>query len=87
VLDTTPPDIEPLEKVLVHHFLGADPDESRSSHSQPMTTEAAQHATPPASGHPPVEESNDLHQNATAPTNHGSAVHSHHISTTVAVVS
>ena len=87
VLDTTPSDIEPLEKVLVHHFLGADPDELRLSHSQPMTTEAVQHVPPPASGHPPVEESNDLHQNTTAPTNHGSAVHSHHISTAVAVIS
>ena len=87
VLDTTTPDIEPLEKILVHHFLGADPDESRSSHSQPVTTEAVQHPPPPVSGHPPVEESNDLHQNTTTPTNHGNAVHSHHISTAVAVVS
>ncbi|KAF8505727.1 hypothetical protein F5888DRAFT_464683 [Russula emetica] len=87
VLDTTPSDIEPLEKILVHHFLGADPDEARSSHSQPMTTEAVQHPPPSVSGHPPVEESNDLHQSTTTPTNHGSAVHSHHISTVVAVVS
>jgi hypothetical protein len=94
VLDTTTPsDIEPLEKVLVHHFLGADPDESRSSHSQPVTqpgttTEAVQPPPPPASGHPPVEESNALHQNATTPTNHENAAHSHHhISTAVAVTS
>jgi hypothetical protein len=85
VLDTTTPsDIEPLEKVLVHHFLGADPDESRLSHSQTMTTEAVQHPPPSAS---PVEESNDLHQSTTTTTNHGNAVHSHHISTAVAVVS
>lgn len=87
VLDTTPSDIEPLEKVLVHHFLGADPDVSRSSHSQSMTTEAVQHPPPSMSGHSPVEESNDLHQNTTTPTDHGNAVHSHHISATVAVVS
>jgi hypothetical protein len=92
VLDTTTPsDIESLEKVLVHHFLGADPDESRSSHSQPVTTEAVQPPPPPASAHPPpVEETNDLHQNATTtppPTNHENAVHSHHISTAVAVAS
>lgn len=89
VLDTaTTPDLEPLEKVLVHHFLGADPDESRSSHSQPVTTEAVQLPSPPASGHTPVEESNDLHQNTTpTPTNHENAVHSHHISTAVAVAS
>jgi hypothetical protein len=87
VLDTTPSDIDPLEKELVHHFLGADPDESRSSHSQPMTTEAVQLPPPPASGHPPVEKSNDLHQNTTTPTNHENAVHSHHISTAVAVAS
>lgn len=86
VLDTTPTDIEPLEKVLVHHFLGAEPDESRTSHSQSMTTEAVQHPASDASGHPPVE-SNDLHQSTTTPTNHGNAVHSHHISTTVAVAS
>jgi hypothetical protein len=87
VLDTTPADIEPLEKILVHHLLGADPDESRSSHTQPVTTEAVQHPPLPVSGHPPVEESNDLHQNTTTPTNHGNAVHSHHISPAVAVVS
>lgn len=87
VLDTTPTDIEPLEKVLVHHFLGADFDESRSSHSQSTTTEAVQLLPPSASGQPPVEESNGLHQSTTTPTNHGNAVHSHHISTAVAVVS
>jgi len=89
VLDTTttPSDIEPLEKALIHHFLGADPDEPRSSHSQSMTTEAVQHPPLSASGHPPVEESNDLHQSTTTPTNHGNAVHSHHISTPVAVIS
>ena len=86
-LDTTPSDIEPLEKVLVNHFLGADPDETRSSHSQSMTTEAVQHPPPAVPGHPLVEESNDLHQSTTTPTNHGNAVHSHHISTAVAVVS
>lgn len=84
---TTPSDIEPLEKALVHHFLGADLDESRSSHSQTMTTEAVQHPPPSASGHPPVEESNNLHQSTTTTTNHGNAVHSHHISTAVAVLS
>jgi hypothetical protein len=87
VLDTTTTDIEPLEKTLVHHFLGADPDESRSSHSQLMTTGAVQHPQPSTSEHPPVEESNGLHQSTTTPTNHGNAVHSHHISTAVAVVS
>ena len=89
VLDTatTPSDIEPLEKVLVHHFLGGDPEESRSSHSQSMTTEAVQHPPPSTSEHPPVEESNDLHQSTTTPTNHENAVHSHHISTAVAVIS
>lgn len=95
VLDTdttTPSDIEPLEKALILHLLGADPDESRSLHSQSTTTEAEQqeqeHPPPSAaSGHPPVEESNDLHQSTAIPTNHESAVHSHHVSTAVAVVS
>jgi hypothetical protein len=86
--DTTPSDIEPLEKALIQHFLGADSDESRSLHSQPTTAEAVQqHPPPSASGHPPVEESNDLHQSTAIPTNHGSAVHSHHVSTAVAVAS
>ena len=94
VLDTiSPSDLEPLEKVLVHHFLGADPDESRSSHFQPVTTEEVHPPLPPASAseHPLVEESNDLHQNATTTpsTNHESAAHSHslHVSTAVTVAS
>jgi hypothetical protein len=89
VLDTTPSDIEPLERILVHHFLGADPDEYQLSHFQPMTAdEAVQHPPPPASGYPPVQESNDLHQSTTTPKDSENAVHTHHItSVEVAVIS
>jgi len=86
VLDTTPSDIEPLEQVLVHHFLGADPDESRLSHSQSMTTETVQNLPPSASGPPPVQKSNDLHQSTTTPPNYENAVHSRHISSAEVVV-
>jgi len=87
VLDVTPSEIEPLEQVLVHHFLGTDPDESRLSHAQFMTTEAVR-PPPSASGHPLDQESDDLRQSTTTPTHHENAVHSHHISSTeVAVVS
>jgi hypothetical protein len=87
VLDTASSDIEPLEHVLVHHFLGADPDESRLSHSQSMTTEAVQNVPLSASGHPPpVQKSNNLHQSTTTPPNHENAVHSRHISSAEVVV-
>jgi hypothetical protein len=89
VLDTTPSDIEPLERILVHHLLGADPDEYQLSHFQPLTTdEAVQHPPPSASGHPPVQESNDLHQSTITPKDSENAVHTHHItSVEVAVIS
>jgi hypothetical protein len=80
VLDTTPSDIEPLERTLVHHFLGSDPDETQISPFQPMKVdEAVQHPPPSASEHPPVQESNDLHQSTTTLMDSENAVHAHHI--------
>jgi hypothetical protein len=89
VLNTTPSELEPLEQILVHHFLGADPDDSQSIHFEPMTTdEAVQHPLPSPPGHPPVQESKDPHQTTTTPMDSENAVHAHHItSTEVAVVS
>ena len=89
VLDTTPSELEPLEQILVHHFLGADPDDSQSNHFESMTAdEAVQHPPPSAPGHPPVQESKDPHQTTTTPMDSENAVHAHHItSTEVAVVS
>jgi hypothetical protein len=89
VLDTTPSDIEPLERTLVHHFLGSDPDEFQLSPFQPMKVdEAVQHPPLSASEHPPVQERNDLDQSTTTPMDSEDAVHAHHITRAeVAIVS
>ena len=89
VLDTTPSELEPLEQILVHHFLGADPDDSKSIHFEPVTTdEAVQHPPPSAPGHPPVQKSKEMHQTSATTMDSENAVHAHHItSTEVAVVS
>ncbi|KAI0004969.1 hypothetical protein BJV74DRAFT_316414 [Russula compacta] len=50
VLDTTPSDVEPLERTLVHHFLGADLDEL---HTYRVTAEAERHPLPSTPESPP----------------------------------
>jgi len=86
-LDNSPSNEEPLERTLVDHFLGTDPDESQISQIALGTAEAERHAQPSAIEHPEVKESNDLHQ-ITTPMDPASAVHPHHIvSPAVAVVS
>jgi hypothetical protein len=86
VLDTTSSELEPLERILVQHLLGADPDDPQSLHFESVSAdEAVQHPPSSAPGHPPGK---DLHQSTTTPMDPENAVHAHHItSTEVAVVS
>jgi hypothetical protein len=85
VLDASLRDDEPLERTLVHHFLGEDLDESQLS---PVTVKQLPPA-PSTSEHPQAQDSGDLHQSITiTPMDSASAVHAHHIvSAAVAVVS
>ena len=50
VLDTMSSDVEPLERTLVHHFLGADLDEL---HTYPVTAEVERHPLPSTPESPP----------------------------------
>ncbi|KAI0304149.1 hypothetical protein BC826DRAFT_981762 [Russula brevipes] len=88
VLDASLSDDEPLERTLVHHFLGEDLDESQPSHVHPVTAKQLP-PTPSISEHPQAQDSGDLHQSVTTtPMDSASAVHAHHIvSAAVAVVS
>ena len=88
VLETGPSDVDSLERMLVHHLLGADSDEAQSSPIQPVTAETEQHPPASVAEHPPVQDRNVLHRDTTTPMDSVSAMHAHHIvSATVAVAS
>ncbi|KAH9965988.1 hypothetical protein BC827DRAFT_1265066 [Russula dissimulans] len=87
ILDTTPSNEEPLERSLVDHFLGTDPEEPQISHIALVTAEAERHPNSSTIEHLEVKESNGLHQ-ITTHMDPASAVHARHIvSPAVAVVS
>ena len=86
VLEPTPSDVEPLERTLVHLFLGADSFESQSPRTSPVPVEVERHSPPATVEYP--QESNDLQQSTVPPMDPVSAVHAHPIvSTAVAVIS
>ena len=88
VLETAPSDVDSLERMLVHHLLGADLDEPRSSPIHTVIAEAEQLPTASVAEHPPVQDHNVLHQSTTTPMDSVSAAHAHHVaSATVAVAS
>jgi hypothetical protein len=90
VSETTPSDVDSLEKTLVHHFLGADPDDSQPPPIHAVTTEAERHSSASTAEHPQDQGRDVFHpsQNPTTPMDSASAVHAHHVaSVPVAVVS
>jgi hypothetical protein len=88
VLENTPSDADSLERSLVHHFLGADPDVSHSSPIPPGTAATERDSSVLATEQPQVQDRNAFHQTSLTPMDSASAVHAHHIvNATVAVVS
>ncbi|KAI9507028.1 hypothetical protein F5148DRAFT_1208967 [Russula earlei] len=88
-LDTTPSDVEPLERTLVDHFLGTDLDGPQFVHVHLTTAEAEPHPQQSSTEHAEVQESDDLYQSApSSPMDSASAVHGHQIvSAAIAVAS
>ena len=88
VPETGPSDVDSLERMLVHHLLGADSDEPQSSPIHPVMAEAEEQPPASVAEHPPVQDRKVLHQGTTTPMDSVSAMHAHHIvSATVAVAS
>jgi hypothetical protein len=79
VLETTPSDVDSLEKSLVHHFLAADPDDSQPSPIHPVTPETKRDSAALTTEQPQVQDHNVLHQGSTTQMDSASAVHTHRV--------
>jgi hypothetical protein len=88
VLETTPPDVDSLEKSLVHHFLAADADDFQSSPIHPVTPEIKRDLAVPTTEQPQIQDRNLLHQGTTTSMDSASVAPAHRgVNATVAVVS
>lgn len=89
IIDSTPPDAEPLERTLVNYFLGADLDGSPLPQTPSLQAEAERHSMPSATKQAQESDARDDPYLSTATVmDSASAAHTHHIvSDAVAVVS